>query len=281
MSKSWAAQTKKYSHKPFKCYNKPALLWLALIFLRGGKAVFPMYIAYIDDSRDELYCCFTALLIKVEKWKECFYQIKEFRSNLKSTDDISVHSEFHAWKFVSGRGRLGTNRVINKTRRCEIFRETLELVAGMPDAKVISVCLSADKENWAFERLLNRIERNMKSCGGNCLLICDEGKDAIYTRLCRKMSVVNFIQSRYGAWEDGKSYKSITIDHIIEDPIFKDSKKSYFVQLADFCAYALLRQEHHLPSKNAFGLHQMYRVLEPICVKKANPNDPQKLGIVR
>ncbi len=241
-----------------------------------------MYLAYIDDSRDERLCVFSALLIPDYQWRNCFGVIKNLRKNLKQSDGISIHSEFHAWKFVSGRGNLGANKIIGKWRRAQIFKQTLNTISTMPDAKLINVCLSADKEDWAFERLLNRINRNMQSCNSRALLICDQGKDAIYTRLCRKMGVYNPIPSMYGGWNDGGANsfsKNIPIEKIIEDPIFKDSKKSYFVQLADFCAYSLLRREHQIASKNAYGLHKAFNELIPICVKEANKKDP--LGIVR
>jgi hypothetical protein len=194
-----------------------------------------------------------------------------------------VHSEFHAWKFVSGRGRLGTDRRIPKTRRCEIFFQALRMIAALPEARLINVCLSADKEHWAFERLLNRINRNMQACNGHAVLFCDEGKNEIYTRLCRRMGVFNYIPSMYGGWGGWSapqaSHRNIPIDRIIEDPVFKDSKRSYFVQLVDFCAYALLRREHQLPSKNAYNLHRAFFALGPICVREASRSD--EYGIVR
>jgi hypothetical protein len=54
-----------------------------------------------------------------------------FRRDLKASDGIFVYKELHAWKFVSGRGRVG-DRVVTKYRRGEIFRDTLELVASFP-----------------------------------------------------------------------------------------------------------------------------------------------------
>ena len=93
------------------------------------------------------------------------------------------------------------------------------------------------------------------------------------------MKVYNPIPSRFGAWEEGKVHKSITLDRIIEDPVFKSSKSSYFIQLADFCAYALLRRERPLPSKTKYGLDKSFLTLEPVLVKKASSSDPY--GIVR
>jgi hypothetical protein len=120
----------------------------------------------------------------------------------------------------------------------------------------------------------------MQAWGSHAILLCDEGKEADYTRLVRKMSVFNPIPSQYGVWQDtGSTTRNIPIDRIIEDPFFKKSERSYFIQMADFCAYALLRKERPIPSKSRYGLDSVFMELEPICVKEANPRDPY--GIIR
>jgi hypothetical protein len=110
-------------------------------------------------------------------------------------------------------------------------------------------------------------------------MICDEGKEGIYTRLARKMVVFNPIPSNQGEWAPGAATRNIPLDRIIEDPIFKKSHNSYFVQLADFCAYALLRREVQIASKNRYGLHQCFDVLSPVLLKAACRTDPD--GIIR
>ena len=75
--------------------------------------------------------------------------------------------------------------------------------------------------------------------------------------------------------------KNIPVSRILEDPFFKDSSTSYFVQLVDFCAYALLRMEKPIPSRTKFGYDKMYEILRPVCVQECNRKDPRKLGIIR
>ena len=50
------------------------------------------------------------------------------------------------------------------------------------------------------------------------------------------MHVFNPIPSQFGEWSPGQKAKNITVDRIIEDPIFKASHHSYFVQLVDCVA---------------------------------------------
>src|SRR5260370_24909198 len=128
--------------------------------------------------------------------------------------------------------------------------------------------------------MLNRINRTMLARTSYALLICDEGKEAAYTKLAGRMAVFNPSPSHFGIWhESGTGTKNIPLDRIIEEQIFKASRKSYFVQIVDFCAYALLRREHQLPSKNRYGLNKAFSHLSQILFRGANRKDPE--GIIR
>lgn len=238
-----------------------------------------MHLIYIDDSRDEQWCVFSALAIPVDQWHEAFGQIREFRRELRRAYGIYVYKELHAWKFVSGRGNI-SDRVVTKGQRCGIFRDALRMGARLPGARLFNAVFPRKRDEQAFEWLLNRINRTLKTWGSHGLLICDHGKDVAYTRLVRRMYVYNPIPSQLDRWrESGKSWENIPLDRIVEDPFFKDSAQSYFVQLVDFAAYALLRREHPIPSKSKYGLDKAFSELDSILVREARPRDPE--GIIR
>lgn len=237
-----------------------------------------MHLIYIDDSRDENYGVFSAIMIPDYVWQATFKAIRDYRRLLKKTDGIYVYKELHAWKFVSGRGNISTN-IINKNRRCTIFKETLALLSQLPGVRLFNTFGPSKKDEIAFERLLNRINRTVQVANSNAILICDQGKETTYTRLRRKMGVFNPIPSSIGSWGDGSNTKNIPIENIIEDPFFKDSSQSYLIQMADFCAYALLRKEKPLASKSKYGIHEAFNFLTPILVKEASSRDPE--GIIR
>jgi hypothetical protein len=237
------------------------------------------HLIYIDDSRDEKLCVFSALAIPADGWLEAFQALKEHRHNLKRTDGIYVYKELHAWKFVSGRGKVADGH-ISRARRCEIFKETLQLAPSLEGAKLFNAVFPAKQDERAFEWLLNRINRAMQAWDSHAFLVCDQGKDRVYRRLARRMSVHNPIPSQRGRWEEtGASTKNIPTDRVVEDPFFRDSRQSYFVQLVDFCAYALLRRENPLPSRSTYGLNKAFNLLSPILVRQANRRDPE--GIIR
>ena len=100
-------------------------------------------------------------------------------------------------------------------------------------------------------------------------------------RQSEKCGVYNYIPSQFGQWQPGVSARNIPTDRIIEDPVFKKSQRSYFLQLADCVAFALLKQESP-PSKftERYALRSMFQqTLDGVCFKQASPRDPQ--GIVR
>ena len=154
------------------------------------------------------------------------------------------------------------------------------MTSSLPGARLINAHSTAKDDLQLFEWLMNRVNRNMEASDSHAILICDQGKEAAFTKLSRKMMVYNPISSQFGVWkETGTTSKNIPIRRIIEDPFFKDSARSYFIQLVDFAAYALLRRESPLPSKSQYGLDTAFDILSPILVREAFRNDPD--GIVR
>lgn len=238
-----------------------------------------MHLFYIDDSSDEQLCAFSALALPVDQWQAAFQKMKEWRRYLRRDYGIFVYKELHAWKFVSGRGRP-SDRIITKSQRVAIYREGIRLVANLPGARLFNAVFSHKEDERAFGWLLNHINRTLQAWGGYGLLICDEGKEAIYTRLVRRMGRFNPIPSQFGRWLDtGRGYRNVPIDRIVEDPFFKKSDQSYFIQLVDFVAYALLRKGRPIASKTKYGIDKAFGDLFDILAREARPRDPE--GIIR
>lgn len=232
-----------------------------------------MHICYLDDSGDATVRAFSVLAVPVPEWHECFRRVKLYRSFLKEKHGIYVRKEFHATEFVGGRGKIAPNTV-PKEKRVRIYNQALTAITRLPGVSLFNCIASKHQEYQLFERLLNRLNRTMAAWGSHALLISDEGKD--YNNLVRRMGVYNPIPSQFGG-----SPRNITLDRIVDEILYKRSQDSHFIQMADFCAYALLRSERQLPSKNAYGLDQSFGRLEAICQKQCYSKDPRRLGIIR
>lgn len=243
-----------------------------------------MHLIYIDESKHNLTAphkfIYTALVVEASIWRSAYEHIRTYRQKLRDDRGIFIKTELHAWKFIAGKGQIAS-RPIYKPERAEIFLETIQFVAdmgGLPE-KVCMLNSIHTNEEWAFERLINRLNRTMEAWNSEAILIFDEGEEVRFRKRIRKMKVFNPIPSQTGTWRNGLPYQNIPILRIIEDPMFKQSHESTFIQLVDFCAYALLRQECPLPSKTVLGIDQAFALLEPICFKRAARTDP--MGIIR
>jgi len=237
-----------------------------------------MHICYMDDSGDSSARAFSLISIPVEHWKTGFATLKKFRQELRASDGIFIRKELHATKFLSGRGYI-SEKHIPLERRVEIYFQCLAMIGKLPEVRLFNAIDKPDSEDFLFERLLNRLNRAMKEWNSYAVIVSDEGKD--YTRLARRMAVFNPIPSQFGWWAGGAAQKNIVVDRLIDDLFYRKSHDSYFIQAADFCAYALLRSERQLASKNALGLHKAFDQLIPICQTQCYAKDPRKLGIIR
>lgn len=244
-------------------------------------------IAYIDESYDDEIFAMSALIVPVAHWRDTFEAVKVHRHQLKTVYGIFTSKELHALEFVSGRGRI-SERMIPKGLRAQLFRETMDMLVGLQHVRVISGAWpmnGTEKREIhakAFSRIAERLQRRAVKSGSHILRMVDEGKDVELRRIARRSAIYNMVGSRYGMWEDGAPAKNIPNDRLIEDPIFRSSARSYFLQLADFVAYALLKSETTVtPLVERYRLHECYDRLKPIIVTEASAKDPKKLGIVR
>lgn len=240
-----------------------------------------MHLIYIDDSTDRPTNVFSALAIPHRQWNTAFEYIKKWRIHLRDVHGIPLGFEIHSTAFLSGRGSDGTLSHLSRHTRSQIFHKHFEVVEFMHrwGVRIFNVCNNDDDQYRAFERLLNRINRTMVAWDSFAHLICDEGKERQYIAMVRRMRVHNPIPSNQGGWPDGGVTKNIPIERIIEDPQFKSSQKSYFIQVADIVAFGLLRREVPTPKARQRRIHKSFEKLDLTLTRECNRQDP--FGIIR
>jgi hypothetical protein len=244
-------------------------------------------IAYIDESYDDRVFVMSALVIPDHSWRASFTHIQNYRRYLKQKYGIFTSKEFHATDFVAGRGRIAP-KPVPKGLRAFIFKEYLQIHTALPGAAVISGAWAIegtslrDVHAKAFSRIQERLQRRCVAQDSQMIAVVDEGRAVELQKVARRSKIWNPVGSQFGAWEDGSTFKNIPNERLIEDPIFKSSQQAYFLQSADFIAYALLKSEvPPTPHVAKYKLEEAYDLLEPICVKAASKKDPRGLGIVR
>jgi Protein of unknown function (DUF3800) len=254
-----------------------------------------MFLMFADESGDSglinspsSFFALAGLVVHELRWRACFEQIMDFRRKLRDDVGLKLREEIHAGALISRPGPLAR---IQKHLRLKIVRDFADQLASMEELNVISVLV--DKQNKsagydvfenAWRALIQRFENTIK-CGNfsgprnaddRGLLVCDntEGKKLI--SLVRRMNVYNPIphQPHFGT-----GYRNLALQFLIEDPVFRESEWSQFIQAADVCAYLLYEFARPSSYMRQKGGRNYFKRLKPILCLRASPGD--EFGIVR
>lgn len=252
-----------------------------------------MYLMYVDESGDiglvgspTRYFVLTGLVLHELRWRQSLDELIAFRRVQKIDFGLKLREEIHASPMLSKPGDLAR---IPKHQRLEILRRYADKLASMPDLSLI--CVVVDKANKpamydvfdaAWKALIQRFEntlanrnfpgpRNPDDMG---MLFPDRSDEKKLNALLRRMRAFNPVPS-----QQSSGYRNLQIRTIIEDPNYRDSSHSYFIQSVDVTAFLLY--QHLAPSdymKKKSGQNYFGRLAAVVC-KHASPRDP--LHIVR
>ena len=143
---------------------------------------------------------------------------------------------------------------LSEKQRLDIVGLFCDLIAHL-DVKVINVVIVKPRIKNLTYRVLDtaltysvqRIENDLDPTTNpdqRFMIISDSGRVGMMRRTTRRIQRINFIPSKFGAHSYRRDIKAL-----IEDPLPKDSKESYFIQLADLVSYMV-----HLYSIDTLGL---------------------------
>ncbi|WP_344662344.1 DUF3800 domain-containing protein [Catenulispora subtropica] len=216
-----------------------------------------MWIAYVDESGNSGYKASATfslgcVLVPSMGWPTAFDGMIGFRRFLRRSFGVPIRDEVKANYLIRGSGtfsKLGLGDGI----RHDIYRQHLRLLEKLglsAFAIVIQKDLiqdqSRDPRDIAWEYLFQRIERLTTKSGSPLLLVHDEGEAALIRTLARKARRANVAGSRFGT-----GYLRNPARWLVDDPVSRDSRQSYFIQLADLCAYAAYRRHYPPPPQRS------------------------------
>ena len=251
-----------------------------------------MRIYYIDESEGPTCYVRSALGVDAARWNDLFADVQEWRRELQKRYGIPPDRELHACDLLAGRGMLSRNGKANErlspSQGAEVFREGLRRIEDaalcIGGIEVINVCLRKSEvnayERISIDRLLNRINASVKGAGRHAFLIFDEGKERMITAAYGRLRTFNPVPSRYERWEGGERTRNIPVENVIGGPSFRSSQDDDLLQMADFIAHALLKQEEQPSTRvTETGVHLTFGILDRALNRMASSRDPQ--GVVR
>jgi hypothetical protein len=256
-----------------------------------------MYLMYVDESGDPgcnspvRHFILSAFVVPAIDWQASFERHHQMRRYLKATYGYPVRAELHAASLVdTRRGDSNVRQLEGRRTRMLLYRDVMRSIPQVfPTAKTFSIYVDKDaaetssyrRDNYlklAWSYLITRYHNFlMRDCGGAPgLVFADHTANATVQALLRKMRVYNPVPSHY----DRKGYYNVPVRTIIEDPVFRRSEHSYFVQMADMIAHSLYRKLYVKGSYRRYSLHLFYDYLDPIILRSVTRKDPLNMGIV-
>lgn len=212
-----------------------------------------MKIVYTDEAGDpgfpryETPCFILSFLyINAENWGTCFERLLEMRQNLKKYG-LPVRLEFHSREFFLNKKpyhKLGLNNEVRE----KIIDEMVNSISDLNELGLEAINVAIVKEKimsskydvldkayiYGLTRIDNSIyfEGNRSMKKGKFMLLIDDGYLHKVRKVSRKMYRYNYVP-----YEDSSDSRQIKLETLVDDPLPKNSKDSYFIQVADFIAY--------------------------------------------
>jgi hypothetical protein len=209
-----------------------------------------MYLAYVDESGDpgptgSFSFALACILVPEEGWLGVLDELLAFRRFLRDRFGIPVRAELKAHTLIRGNGPLATLGLSDSVRR-RIFRLHLGIQDGL-QIRTLAVVIDkaahyslpdpSSPEHRAWEYLLQRLERQSHYTKQQMMILHDHGNDALIRALARKRRRYAVVSKRFGPGTFARPFR-----RLLDDPVPRDSQQSYFLQLADFAAYAAFRK---------------------------------------
>ena len=265
-----------------------------------------MYLMYVDDSGDcgmpgdgspsQLFCL-SGLVVHELRWRDTLSELALFRRWLRGRYKVNIEDELHAAEMISKPSKLAPSlQKLAKHERLAIIRHFADAIATLRDVNVINVVVdkrtghATSKEEvfrWAWYALFQRFENTIryqnfpgpKNADDRGIIFPDNTDGQKLKRFLETMRHRNELKVRQSSGTF--SIKDEPIRVIIEDPILRDSRESYFIQAAD-CAALLLKQSVEPSSyMKRHGGKAYFNRLDPVLCKRASDKDPARMGVVR
>ncbi|MCI0404638.1 MAG: DUF3800 domain-containing protein [candidate division Zixibacteria bacterium] len=253
-----------------------------------------MYLMYVDESGDSglvnsptRYYILSGLVVHELRWQTYLNELINFRRRMKEQFGLRLREEIHASNLISRPGELVR---IGRHNRLTIIRAFATTLASMTDLNLINIKVdkfgkSSDYNVFGNARtaLIQRFENTISyrnfpgpaNPDDRGFILCDHTENKKLMQLLRQMRRYNPVPHQSGF---GRGYRDIPLRYVIEDPSFRDSAHSYFVQAVDLAAFLLYQRLNPNAYMRKNSGQNYFLKLQPILCLPASPRD--LLGIV-
>lgn len=254
-----------------------------------------MFLMYTDESGDTglvnspvSHFILTGIVVHELRWQQTLNQLIAFRQRMRNVHGLKLREEIHASEMFTKPGKLGR---IKKSDRLAIIRAFAKEIANLQDISIVNIVVDKSSRqppfdifSFAWQALIQRFENTLshrnfpgpRNADDRGMILPDRTDDKKLVQLVRRMRIYNPIANQQ---QFGQGFRDLRLKTIVEDPAFRDSAHSYFIQACDTCAYLLRQQERPNRYFKKKGGHKYFNLLNPVLCKVASSQDAQ--GIVR
>ncbi len=234
-----------------------------------------MYLIYVDANGDpgantaaSRYFVLTGLIVHESFWRECLHRLVVFRKGVKDKYGLPLRLELHAGDMVRKPGSFRRDDLVS------MLHALAKELADMEELRIINVAV--DKQNKgkdykvftvAWNAILQRFDEAIASgslpgsTGSDKGMVFSDQTDSLpVTQIMRYSHIYNLAAE---AANTARRQRTM-LSKLIEDPSFRDSRHSYYVQdtdLAAFLLYERLSPNRHMNKK---GRRNYFNLLAPI-----------------
>ncbi|MEX1041988.1 MAG: DUF3800 domain-containing protein [Pirellulaceae bacterium] len=264
-----------------------------------------MYLMYVDESGDcglpsggsptSLFCL-SGVVVHELAWRDTIDQLLQFRRWLKRRYGIFLEAEIHSAELITKPGRLHASfQSLAKHQRLAIIRHFADEIAQLQNVRLINVTLDKtrgiaspeDAFNYAWCSLFQRFENTIQQENfpgpqnpqERGIVFPDNTDGGKLRRLLAKMRINNLLKINLGS--GATTYINRPLRFVIEDPVVRDSRESYLIQVADCAAFLLKQYMQPNGYMRRHGGNAYFERLTPVLCKEASRKAPSELGIVR
>jgi hypothetical protein len=221
-----------------------------------------MYISYFDESGDDGFpdrssdiFVLTSFSIHYSVWKDIDNKVFLFRKWLKEKYNFPVNFEFHTREFLLNKNPYRQLN-IDPLFRKEIVSCFFDFL-GQLDVNIVNSAINKSLiKKSGYKVLETALKYNVRSIDRNIIEKGEKSKFLIITdegRVGKMVHVTRQMRERSSPSQNKSEIFGDDIKRLIEDPLPKSSKESYFIQISDMVAYIIylyICNNIHIPRKS-------------------------------
>lgn len=236
-----------------------------------------MYFCYVDESGDcgaydatmpnksgSPYFILAGLIVHAEKWKFSLEVLKTFRKKLAAQCYLPYHVEFHCSELIDPH-KIKEYTQISVADRWKLIEAFAEKIGGNDAFSIIASVINKSESTLPANEYLTASITKLYQAYDHFLKERKQYGIVLFDR-SNVGTIQTHVRKLLGTGSDLDAVPGIKVNHVIEDPIFRVSADSIFIQAADVIAYALKEKEFPQTSRKKYNADRIFtNKLKRVC----------------